>query len=215
MGSLNYFDIIIMILFTLVSFSIYKMLKPEDVSSFNGKKISSGKIIKIFKDKKALQGFVLETLKNESLDLKVQKLSKMDKSFEPQSFMSWAKDSFEYIFKSFYSNDNQKLKLKVSNDVYKEFEKFNKELALNKQTISAEIIRFKSIMIKDVNLSKKIADVIIEFTTEQTAVVKNLAGKVLKGDDNQIETIKDIWCFSKDFSQKNPSWVLSKTIEVY
>ncbi len=215
MGSLNYFDIIIMILFTLVSFSIYKMLKPEDVSSFNGKKISSGKIIKIFKDKKALQGFVLETLKNESLDLKVQKLSKMDKSFEPQSFMSWAKDSFEYIFKSFYSNHNEKLKLKVSDNVYKEFEKFNKDLEANKQTISAEIIRFKSIMIKDVNLSKKMANVVIEFVTEQTASVKNQTGKIIKGDDNQIETIKDTWCFSKDYSQKNPSWILSKTIEVY
>ena len=217
MSTLNYFDILILILFSIVSFSIYKMLKPENnesVNTLNPKNIKSGKIVKIFKNKKALQNFVLETLKNESLDLKVQKLAKMDKNFEPQNFMSWAKDSFEYIFKSFYSNHNEKIKLKVSDTVYKEFEKFNKELASNKQSITAEIIRFKSIMIKDVNLSKKTADIVVQFETEQTAVIKDSAGKIIKGDDNQIETMKDIWCFTKDFSLKNPSWILSKTIEV-
>ncbi len=217
MSTLNYFDILILILFSIVSFSIYKMLKPENnesVNTLNPKNIKSGKIVKIFKNKKALQNFVLETLKNESLDLKVQKLAKMDKNFEPQNFMSWAKDSFEYIFKSFYSNHNEKIKLKVSDTVYKEFEKFNKELTSNKQSITAEIIRFKSIMIKDVNLSKKTADIVVQFETEQTAVIKDSAGKIIKGDDNQIETMKDIWCFTKDFSLKNPSWILSKTIEV-
>ncbi len=217
MSTLNYFDILILILFSIVSFSIYKMLKPENnesVNTLNPKNIKSGKIVKIFKNKKALQNFVLETLKNESLDLKVQKLSKMDKSFEPQSFMGWAKDSFEYIFKSFYSNHNEKLKLKVSEDVLKEFDKYNKQLSSNKQTITAEIIRFKSIMIKDVNLSKKLANIIIEFETEQTAVIKDETGKIVKGDDNQIETLKDVWCFTKDYSQKNPTWILSKTIEV-
>ena len=217
MSSLNYFDILIMVLFSVVSFSIYKMLKPENnsqnMAQFGGKTVKAGKIVKIFKNKKALQSFVLETLKNESLDLKVQKLSKMDKSFEPQSFMAWAKDSFEYIFKSFYSNHDEKLKLKVSSDVLKEFDKYNKELSSNKQSITAEIIRFKSIMIKDINLSKKMANVIIEFVTEQTAAIKDENGKVVKGDDNQIETLKDIWCFTKDYSQKNPAWILSKTIE--
>lgn len=193
------------------------MLKPENnsqnMAQFGGKTVKAGKIVKIFKNKKALQSFVLETLKNESLDLKVQKLSKMDKSFEPQSFMAWAKDSFEYIFKSFYSNHDEKLKLKVSSDVLKEFDKYNKELSSNKQSITAEIIRFKSIMIKDINLSKKMANVIIEFVTEQTAAIKDENGKVVKGDDNQIETLRDIWCFTKDYSQKNPAWILSKTIE--
>ncbi|MBR1544606.1 MAG: Tim44/TimA family putative adaptor protein [Alphaproteobacteria bacterium] len=217
MGSLNYFDIAIMMLFSIVSYSIYKMLRTENneenIIPVDMKRVKAGKIVKIFKNKKALQHFVLETLKNESLDLKVQKLSKTDKTFDPQNFMSWAKDSFEYIFKSFYSNNNEKIKQKVSDNIYKEFEEFNKNLLKNKQSISAEIIRFKTIMIKDVNLSKKTANVIVEFTTEQTAVMKDLNGKVLKGDDNQIETIRDVWCFSKDYSQKNPAWILTKTIE--
>ena len=217
MSALNYFDILILILFSVVSFSIYKMLKPENnnenVVPFSGKVVKAGKITKIFKNKKELQKFVLETLKNESLDLKVQKLLKMDKSFDPQNFMSWAKDSFEYIFKSFYSNHNEKIKLKVSDNVYKEFEKFNKTLSSNKQSITAEIIRFKSIMIKDISLSKKTANIVVLFETEQTAVIKDANGKIVKGDDNQIETMKDIWCFTKDYSLKNPAWILSKTIE--
>ena len=217
MSQISYYDVIVLVLFTIVSFSIYKMLKPENVEEnanpFAKKTIKTSKMVKLFKNKKALQNFVFETLKNESLDIKVQKLSKLDKTFEPQSFMSWARDNFEYIFKSFYSNHNEKLKLKLSNDVYKEFEKFNNELSFKKQSINAEIVRFKTIMIKDVNLFKKQANVTVEFVTEQTAVVKDSTGKILKGDDNQIETITDIWCFSKDFSLKNPAWILTKTIE--
>ena len=38
--------------------------------------------------------------------------------------------------------------------------------------------------------------------------------KIIKGDDNQIETITDTWTFTKDYSKKNPSWILSETIEI-
>ena len=79
--------------------------------------------------------------------------------------------------------------------------------------ITAEIVRFKTITIKDISLLKKKASVFVEFVSEQTASLKNSEGKVLKGDDNQIETMTDVWCFSKDLTKKNPDWILEKTIE--
>lgn len=218
MSSLNVFDIIIMVLFTIISFSIYKMLKSENVeeniSPFNQKmnNKTKSKVIS-FPSKKSLEKLVLETVKNESLDLKVAKLMKLDKTFEPQSFMTSTKEMFEFIFNSFYSKNNTKLKTKVSPVVFNEFENSIKEFEKNKQDISAELVRFKSIMIRDISISKRNANVIVEFITEQTAVLKNLAGKVLKGDANQLETITDVWCFSKDLTQKEASWILSKTIE--
>lgn len=218
MNSLSIFDIIMMVLFTIVSFSIYKMLKSESVEenlSPFGKKTkerTKNKIVS-FNSKKELQDFILETVKNESLDLKVAKLMKLDKTFEPQSFMNKTKEMFEFIFNSFYAKNSIKLKTKVSSSVFNEFEKAIKELEKNKQSILAELVRFKSIMIKDISISKKSANVIVEFITEQTAVLKNLTGKILKGDSNQLETITDVWCFSKDLTQKQPSWILSKTIE--
>ena len=127
--------------------------------------------------------------------------------------MTSTKEMFEFIFNSFYSKNNTKLKTKVSPVVFNEFENSIKEFEKNKQDISAELVRFKSIMIRDISISKRNANVIVEFITEQTAVLKNLAGKVLKGDANQLETITDVWCFSKDLTQKEASWILSKTIE--
>lgn len=218
MSSLNVFDIIIMVLFTIISFSIYKMLKSENVeeniSPFNQKMNNKTKSkVVSFPSKKSLEKLVLETVKNESLDLKVAKLMKLDKTFEPQSFMTSTKEMFEFIFNSFYSKNNTKLKTKVSPVVFNEFENSIKEFEKNKQDISAELVRFKSIMIRDISISKRNANVIVEFITEQTAVLKNLAGKVLKGDANQLETITDVWCFSKDLTKKEASWILSKTIE--
>ena len=127
MSSLNVFDIIIMVLFTIISFSIYKMLKSENVeeniSPFNQKMNNKTKSkVVSFPSKKSLEKLVLETVKNESLDLKVAKLMKLDKTFEPQSFMTSTKEMFEFIFNSFYSKNNTKLKTKVSPVVFNEFE---------------------------------------------------------------------------------------------
>ena len=127
MSSLNVFDIIIMVLFTIISFSIYKMLKSENVeeniSPFNQKMNNKTKSkVVSFPSKKSLEKLVLETVKNESLDLKVAKLMKLDKTFEPQSFMTSTKEMFEFIFNSFYSKNNTKLKTMVSPVVFNEFE---------------------------------------------------------------------------------------------
>ena len=67
--------------------------------------------------------------------------------------------------------------------------------------------------IKDIKVAKNYANVIVEFITEQTGVIKDNSGKIIKGDDNKIDTIKDVWCFSKNLISKNSQWVLSATIE--
>ena len=201
------------------------MLKPENndekVTSFENKGFNAlknkkqvrCKVVKVVDGSDGLKTLVLESVKNDTLDLKAQALSKLDKTFQPQSFMSWAKNTFESIFKDFYLNRNEKIKTITTDAVYNAFKSFNDDLSSKKQTINAEIIRFKSVRIKDIKVSKKKADIILEFVTEQTAVIKDSAGKILKGDDNQIETITDVWCFSRDYSKKKSNWILSETIE--
>ena len=214
MSSLSVFDIIIMVLFCIISFSIYKMLKPDNTEEkIIPVNIKNGKIVNINTSKIKIEEIITNTLKNESLDLKVEKIKKLDKTFDIQLFMSNAKELFESIFKSFYAKENLKIKSKVSNEVFNEFENTVNELNKNKQNIVAELIRFKSIIVKDISINQKIVNIIVEFTSEQTAVMKDSAGKILKGDENQLETIIDIWNFSKDFSQKDSSWILQGTIE--
>lgn len=214
---LNFFDILIIGLFITIVYSLYKILKPEDeeIKAVGTKDINKKTIKSLIKAKdKKLANLLIETLSDESIETKAQKLSKLDKSFEPQSFMANSQKLFASILESFEKRDREKLKTLVSTNVYNIFDENMKVFEKNKQTLDTEIIRFKKLMIKDIFVDKKHANILVEFTTEQTTVLKDETGKIIKGDDNQIETIVDNWHFSKDYTKSNPSWILTETIEI-
>ena len=217
MSSLNYFDIIIMILFLIVSFSVYKTLKSDnpdmDFPPFPDSKGQSTKLIRVLKTHNKQEYCLDDTIQPDTAEQKVEKLLKVDKTFDTLSFMLHAKAEFEYILKHFCEKDMKSLKSKTSQNVYDIFENSIKELEKHKYSICSEIIRFKKVAIKDIKVAKNYANVIVEFITEQTGVIKDNSGKIIKGDDNRIDTIKDIWCFSKNLISKNSKWVLSATIE--
>lgn len=215
---LNLIDFLVIGLFITIVISIYKILKPENIEITNvvsGASLNKKALKSLIKSKdKKFANLIIETLSNESIETKAQKLSKLDKSFEPQSFMEKSKQTFESILKAFEEKNRDQLKTLVSPNVYKVFEESISEFETKNQTLNTEIIRFKRILIKDIGITKKSANILIEFITEQITVLKDKAGKIIKGDDNQIETITDTWTFTKDYSKKNPSWILSETIEI-
>lgn len=89
-----------------------------------------------------------------------------------------------------------------------------KDLERKEQTLDTEIVRFKDIVIKDVNVENKFASIIIEFISEQTTVLKDSNGKIIKGDDNYLETINDVWVFARNYNVKNSKWLLYETVEL-
>ena len=213
---LTFMDFFIIILFVTILFSIYKVFKPEnaEINSIIATNTANKKIIKsiIKQANKKISKNLLNTIVTESIETKAEKLSKIDKEFLPQSFMENSKVLFSDILKAFEKQDRETLKQYVSPNVYKVFESNIEELEKKKQKINTEIIRFKKIMIKDININKKIADIIVEFTTEQTIVLKDDNNKIILGDDNQIETIVDKWQFTRNYNVKNNKWLLSNTI---
>ena len=44
-------------------------------------------------------------------------------------------------------------------------------------------------------------------------VLKDLKGKIIEGDNNQILTIIEKWTFSKNLKSKDPNWTLEKIEE--
>ena len=215
---LNLFDFLIIGLFIMIIISLYGILKPENNKTVGfsdtrpAKRRVIKKIMKI-KDKKALDA-VIEQIAKEHIEHNVIALTKLDKEFEPQSFMENSKKIFENIVKSFETKDRLKLKSLVSEKVYGIFDDNIKQFEKNGQTLDTDIVRFKKIVITDVNVENKFAKIIVEFTTEQTTVLKDKSGKIIKGDDNHLETIKDVWIFTRDYHKRGSNWLLSETVEV-
>lgn len=214
---LNLFDFLIIGLFIVIIVSLYGILKPENskaVGLTSSKPVNRQVIKKIMKikNKKVLDA-VIEQLAKKDIEQNMETLKKMDKEFEPQSFMENAKKIFENIVKSFEAKDRLKLKSLVSEKVYNIFEDNIKEFEKNEQTLDTDIVRFKKIVITNINLENKMAKIIVEFTTEQTTVLKDKSGKIIKGDDNLLETINDVWVFTRDYNNKASNWILSETVE--
>lgn len=214
---LNIFDFLIIGLFIVIIVSLYGILKPENAKNENlSTKQIKKKFVKNFvniKDKKVLAE-AIEQIFKKNIEEGTNKLSKIDREFNLKSFAEDSKDIFKKILNFFEKKDRKNLKTLVSEKVYNIFDESIKELEKKEQTLDTEIVRFKDIVIKDVNVENKFASIIIEFTSEQTTVLKDAAGKVIKGDDNYLETITDVWVFGRNYNIKNSKWLLYETVEL-
>ena len=62
-------------------------------------------------------------------------------------------------------------------------------------------------------VSKPVLHISVKFNSEQVQVLKDLKGKIIEGDNNQILTIIEKWTFSKNLKSKDPNWTLEKIEE--
>ena len=63
----------------------------------------------------------------------------------------------------------------------------------------------------EVRLNGPVAEVTVEFTSDQVKVARDAEGEVIDGAPDKIETISDIWTFSRDTRADDPNWQLVAT----
>ena len=72
--------------------------------------------------------------------------------------------------------------------------------------------RAAKLTIQDAKVSTKgIAQIVVEFVSEQVNLLKNSAGEVIEGDENFVQKITDIWTFERDIHKASPVWLLVST----
>jgi predicted lipid-binding transport protein (Tim44 family) len=49
--------------------------------------------------------------------------------------------------------------------------------------------------------------------SEQINLLKDKKGKLLAGNENQMELVVDVWRFAKNVKDKNSLWILWETVE--
>ena len=73
------------------------------------------------------------------------------------------------------------------------------------------MVSIKSANIQEIDVKSNIADIVVKFVSEQVNLLKNEKGKILKGNDEYIESHTNYWTFSKDLKSSNPNWKLVVT----
>lgn len=141
-------------------------------------------------------------------DIVLQKIP----NFNKDVFLNGAKKAFQVITEAFNRADADTLKMLVSTPILKKMQEIIKQRQSEAITAETDFICFdKAEIIKAKIDSKNKAAISVEFVSEQVNVLRDKDEKVIQGDENYIQTIKDVWTFEKALDAKSLNWVLVST----
>lgn len=141
------------------------------------------------------------------------RLSAEDPDFDPRTFVQGAKAAFEWIVTAFARGDRDTLRGLLGPSLYKDFEAAITQREQAGETLETTVASIKSASIGDVRLEGSIATITVEFITDQVKVVRDSTDTVIEGDPHRIETLTDLWVFSRDVRSPDPNWHLIATQE--
>ena len=99
---------------------------------------------------------------------KINKIKKIDPSFNQQQFLDGAKLAFEMIVKSFASADHETLKNLLNPKMFDGFKKVIDGRAERGEKAECELVGFESVEIQDISLMGTVADVITSYSIHYT-----------------------------------------------
>ena len=132
--------------------------------------------------------------------------------FKKDSFINGAKKAFQVIIEAFNRYDTETLKMLVSPAIYKKMQDVIKQRQADEIAAETDFICFEKVEIIKASVNDKNKALIsVEFVSEQVNLLRNKDNEVIEGDENYIQTIRDVWTFEKKLDAKTLNWVLVST----
>ena len=138
-------------------------------------------------------------------------LRMLDPSFDDREFLRGSKSAFAWIVSAFARGDTDELRNLLSPSLLEIFEAAIEQRDAAGETLETTISALKSASIDEVTVEGSIASITVEFVSDQVKVIRNAAGEVIDGDPDRIETLTDIWIFSRDIQSNDLNWQLVDT----
>ncbi|MBL8643123.1 MAG: Tim44 domain-containing protein [Rhodospirillaceae bacterium] len=137
-----------------------------------------------------------------------------DPSFSAESFLQGAAKAFEIIIAAYAKGDTDTLRPLLNSDVYAQFARAIQEREDRNETLISELVVLKPPRIESIEMKGSAAHVAVIFQSEQSNVVKNAAGEIVEGSPDHVESVTDVWTFSRDTNSPDPNWILIATRSV-
>ena len=172
----------------------------EDVNNletYNEKKPDKNNVINL--NKKKISGEGLEVLK------------KSDPNFSEEEFITGAKQAFKIIIEAFVDSDVEKLKPLIDYELLKSFTKSISEREARQEKQFVDILSINKLDIINISLNDNIASISIRIESEQIKYTIDKNDKIIDGNKEVSEIIKDKWVLERDISSNNPNWQLVET----
>ena len=134
-----------------------------------------------------------------------------DPNFSATTFLSGAAKAFEMIVAAYARHDADTLKPLLSADVYARFAGAIQDREERGETMETELVVLKPARFESIQVQDGTAVVDVRFQSEQVNIVKNKDGAVIEGDREHVDSVTDIWTFSRELGSSDPNWILVAT----
>tara|TARA_B100000161_G_scaffold220729_1_gene166016 strand:+ start:27 stop:491 length:465 start_codon:yes stop_codon:yes gene_type:complete len=138
-------------------------------------------------------------------------LKKSDPNFSEEEFLIGAKQAFKIIIEAFVDSDVEKLKPLIDYELLKSFTKSISEREARQEKQFVDIISIIKLDIVNISLNDNVASISIKIESEQIKYTIDKNDKIIDGNKDVSEIIKDKWVLERDISSNDPNWKLVET----
>jgi len=132
------------------------------------------------------------------------------REFKEETFLKGAQAAYEMIVNAFAAADKKTLKDLTSPEVYKSFVGVLDERKNKKYVNQFTFIGIKKAKIENVDNKDSFYTVKTRFVSEIISCVKDVNNNVIEGSPEEIQTVNDVWSFSRDLNSDDPTWHLTE-----
>ena len=132
------------------------------------------------------------------------------REFKEETFLKGAQAAYEMIVNAFAAADKKTLKDLTSSEVYKSFVGVLDERKNKKYVTQFTFIGIKKAEIENVDKKDSFYTVKTRFISEIISCVKDANNNVIEGSPEEIQTVNDVWIFSRDLNSDDPTWHLTE-----
>ena len=132
------------------------------------------------------------------------------REFKEDVFLKGAQAAYEMIVNAFATADKKTLKDLTSPEVYKSFVGVLDERKNKKYVNQFTFIGIKKAKIENIDKKESFYTVKTRFVSEIISCVKDANNNVIEGSAEEIQTVNDVWSFSRDLNSEDPTWHLTE-----
>lgn len=145
------------------------------------------------------------------VDAAMVQIALADRGFDTNRFLESAKDSFAAIVAAFADGDREKLKDKLTPDVYAGFEAAITAREAAGQKAMTEVLSVRDADVIDAKLEGRTASITLRIKADESYALHDASGKLIAGHPDRVVTMTDVWTFTRDVKSSDARWLVSRT----
>ncbi|KPA19846.1 Tim44-like domain protein [Shimia sp. SK013] len=147
--------------------------------------------------------------------ISLAKMKSLEPDFGVNDFLQGARGAYEMILMAFERGDMASILPFLSKDVYESFAQVVDGREAQGLSVEAEFVGVRELALKSASFDEETreGEISVKFIGELTSVVRDRAGDIVEGNEDQVKRQKDIWTFSRVMGSDDPNWQLVATGE--